>query len=66
MSQVVRKPTICICENEGEDQPCGKCEADQTLRIVHSLSFLNRKCHASSHILSLRSPVYVDNEIQTV
>ena len=62
----MRKTTICICENEGEAQPRGNREADQTLRIVHSLSFLNTKCHASSHILSLRSPVYVENEIQTV
>ena len=31
MSQVMRKTTICMGENEGEDQPRGNREADQRL-----------------------------------
>ena len=31
MSSVVRKPAFCIQENEGTDQLCGNCAADQCL-----------------------------------
>ena len=31
MSCVMRKPTICICENKDADQVCGNREADQRL-----------------------------------
>ena len=31
MSCCIRKPTICICENNGADQLCSNCTADQRL-----------------------------------
>ena len=31
LSRVMRKPTFCICENEGADQLRGNREADQRL-----------------------------------
>ena len=31
MSHLVRRPTICICENKGADQLRSNCEADQHL-----------------------------------
>ena len=31
MSSLMRKPTICICENKGADQLLSNCEADQRL-----------------------------------
>ena len=31
LSQYIRKPTICICENKGADQFCGYREANQCL-----------------------------------
>ena len=31
LSRVMRKPTICICENKEADQLCGNREADQRL-----------------------------------
>ena len=31
LSRVMRKPTFCICENEGADQLRGNHEADQRL-----------------------------------
>ena len=31
LSRVMRKPTICICENKDADQLRGNCEADQRL-----------------------------------
>ena len=55
MSRVMRKPTICICENKDADQLCGNREADQRLcfrylDIVQYLYFLNTKFPASSHL----------------
>ena len=40
MSQVMRKTTICMCENEGEDQPRGNREADQRLCFLFTDSTL--------------------------
>ena len=31
LSNVMRKPTFCICENKGADQLRSNCEADQRL-----------------------------------
>ena len=31
VSPVMRKPTVCICENKGADQLHSNCEADQHL-----------------------------------
>ena len=59
----MRKPAFCICENKDADQLRGNREADQRLffatRIVQSLTFLNPKFKASSHLLWLYSPVCV-------
>ena len=59
----MRKPAFCICENKDADQLRGNREADLRLcfryRIVQSLSFLNPKLHASSHLLWLYSLVCV-------
>ena len=57
----MRKPALYICENKGVGQLSGDREVDQRLflatRIVQSLFFLNPKFQASSHLLSLYSPV---------
>ena len=54
MSRVMRKPTICICENKDADQLRGNHEADQRLlfrsSIVQSLYLLNLKFQASGHL----------------
>ena len=63
LSRLMRKPTICICENKDADQLRGNREADQRLcfryRIVHFLAFLNPKFQASSSFLCLYRPVCV-------
>ena len=57
MSHLMRKPTICICENKDADQLCGYREADQCLcfRYMDStlplLLKLNPKYQASSLLL---------------
>ena len=55
MSHLVRKPTICICENKDADQLRGNREADHAFafatRIVHFLFFLNPKFQVSSLLL---------------
>ena len=58
MSRLVRKPTICICENKGADQLRSKCEADQRLcfRYTDSTIPLLPKFQVSSHLLRLYSP----------
>ena len=57
------KPTICIGENKGADQPCSNCEADHAFvfatGIVQFIYFLNPKFPASNHLLCLYSPVCV-------
>ena len=57
MCHVMRKPTICICENKGADQLRSNCEADQRLcfaaKIVQSFFHLNPKFQASSLLLRL-------------
>ena len=40
MSHLVRKPTICICENKGADQLRSNCEADQRLCFRYTDSTL--------------------------
>ena len=62
----MRKPTFCICENKGADQPCGTWAADlisdfvfATL-IVEFRYFSNAKFQASSHLLGLYSRVLSD------
>ena len=62
MSRLIRKPTICICENKGADQLRSNCEADQRLCFrytVQFLSFQNPKFPVSSVLLCLYSPVCV-------
>ena len=63
MSRLMRKPTICICENKDADQLRGNREDDQRLffatRIVHFLFFLNPEFQASSLLLCLYSSVSV-------
>ena len=64
MSFVMRKLAFCICENKDADQLRGNREADLRLclfaiRIVLSLSYLNLKFQASSHLQWLYSPVCV-------
>ena len=63
MGCVMKKPTICICENKLADQLRSDCEADQSLCfccwIVPFLSFLNPKFPASSHLLCLYTTVGV-------
>ena len=49
MSLVMRKPAFCICENKDADQ----------LRGSRSLSYLNPKFQASSHLVWLYSLVCV-------
>ena len=36
MSLRLRKPTICICENQDADQLCSYCTADQCLCFRHT------------------------------
>ena len=36
MSLLMRKPTICICENKDADQLCSNCTADQLLCFRHT------------------------------
>ena len=64
MSHLMRKPTICICENKGVDQLRSNCEADQRLCFRYSASaiilfYLNPKFQASSSFLRLYRPVCV-------
>ena len=63
MNRLMRKPTICICENKGADQLRGNREADHAFvfatRIVHFLFFLNPKFQASSLLLCLYSSVCI-------
>ena len=40
MSHLVRKPTICICENKGADQLRGNRKADQRLCFRYSDSII--------------------------
>ena len=60
LSRLVRKPTICICENKGTDQLRSHCKADLTFVfatwIVQFLFFLNLKFPVSSHLLCLYIP----------
>ena len=50
MSRVMRKPTLCICENKDADQLRGNREADQRLcfRYIDSTIFLLSKSKISS------------------
>ena len=60
MSRVMRKPTLCLCENKDADQLRGNREADQRLcfrYLVQYLFFLNTKFQASSHLQWLYSLV---------
>ena len=65
MSHLMRKPTICICENKGADQLRGNREADQRLCFRYSdstidfLFYLNPKFQASISFLCLYRPVCV-------
>ena len=62
LSPLVRKLTVCICENKGADQLRSNHEADQRLCFhytVHLLFFLNPKFQASSLFLLLHRPVCV-------
>ena len=54
MSHLMRKPTICICENKGADQLCGNREADQRLcfRYTDSTMPLLSKSKISSFLPS--------------
>ena len=58
------KPAFCISENKDADQLRGTAKLISAFvfatRIVHSLSFLNPKFPASSHLLWLYSPVCVN------
>ena len=59
MSRVIRKPTICICENKDADQFRGNREADQRLCFRYMDSDLNSKFQTSIHLLWPYSPVCV-------
>ena len=65
MSRVMRKPTICTCENIDADQLRGNCEADHVSAFVFAswivwyLYFLYPKFQASSHLQWLYNPVCV-------
>ena len=50
MSGIMRKPTICTCENKDADQLCSNCEADQRLcfRYTDSIIPLLSKSKISS------------------
>ena len=60
---IMRKPTLCICENKGTDQLRSHCKADHTFVsatwIVKFLYFLNPKFPVSSHLQCLYSSVCV-------
>ena len=64
LSRIMRKPTICICENEDTDQLHTDCKADHTFvfatRIVQFLFFLNATFQASSHLLLLHRTVCME------
>ena len=60
----MRKPTLCICENKGEDQLRSYTAKLISafvfaIRIVQYLYFLNPKFPVSSHLLCLYSLVCV-------
>ena len=59
----MRKPALCICENNDADQLRGTAKLISAFvfatRIVQSLYFLNTKLQASSYLLWQYSPVYV-------
>ena len=61
LSRLVRKPTICICENKDADQLTAKliCAFIFATGIVEFFYFLNPKFQASSHLLCLCSSVCV-------
>ena len=62
LSPIMRKPGLCICENNGADQLCTAqliCDIVFAPYIVQSLVCLHLRFHASSHLLWLYSPVYV-------
>ena len=62
LSRNERTSEICLCENEGADQLCSDCTADQRLcfrYIVQSFPFSNTKFQASSLSPRLYSPVCV-------
>ena len=63
MSCIMRKPTICMCENKGEDsfavtEKLISAFVFATL-IIQFLYFLNRNFAASSNLLCLYSSVCV-------
>ena len=64
MSQVVRKPAFCICENKDADQLRGNRKADQRLcfRYIDSTIPLlpKSKFQASSHLMWLPSLICVE------
>ena len=59
----MRKPTICIHESKDADQLCGKCEADQGLRLfaiwIVQFLYLLIQNFQSLAVLWLYSPVCV-------
>ena len=63
LSHLLRKPTICICENKGADQLRKTKKLISSFvfatRIVQFLYLLNPKFPVSSHLLCLYSPVCV-------
>ena len=64
MSQCIRKPTICICENRGADHLRGNHEHVEHLCFRYTYStlpryFLKPKFPASNYLMSLYSPVCV-------
>ena len=62
MGRVMGKPTFCICLNQGTDQLCSNCEADQAhwFSLQNStILLLNLKFPASSHLLCFYSSVFV-------
>ena len=63
MSRLMRKPTICMCENKDADQLRGNAKLISAFvfatRIVRFLLYSTPKFQASSHLLCLYSPVYV-------
>ena len=62
---LVRKPTFYICKNKGTDQLRDDNSLNQrafvSQHIEQALHFLNLEFQASSHLLWLRSPVFVGN-----
>ena len=63
LSQIMRKPTFCICENIDADPSAVTAKLISAFvfatQIVQSLFFLNPKYQASSYLLWLYSPVCV-------